>query len=147
MILPSYIVIIIVNLFATQWKGNPLTSDSPCKSWIMPKQLSAFVTKYDGIQSQLESICGKDELLSGILSKAKGQLLRVAACLHVLFKLETPDTIEVEISDKALSAAIDFIDVCCDHASLITGRGCISDEASKGKCTVILHVSCELLTV
>ena len=102
----------------------------------MPKSLSAFVAKHDGIQTQLESICGRDELLSGLLSKAKGQLLRVATCLHVLFKLETPDNIEVEISDQALLAATDFVDVCCDHASMITGRRCISDEAknsSKGE--------------
>lgn len=65
---------------------------------------------------------------TNFLSKAKGQLLRVATCLHVLFNLETPDKIEAKISQKALSAAIDFVDVCCDHASLITGRHCISDE-------------------
>ena len=132
----EFTVIHTVNLFASQWKGNPLTSDPPCKSWIMPKTLSAFVSKHDGIQTQLESICGRDELLSGFLSKAKGQLLRAATCLHVLFKLETPDNIEVEISDQALSAAINFIDVCCDHASLITGRRSVLDEAkssSKGK--------------
>ena len=104
----------------------------------MPKSLSAFVTKHDMIQNQLERICGKDELLSGLLSKAKGQLLRVATCLHVLFNLETPDKIEDKISIDALSAAIDFVDVCCDHASLITGRRCISDEvknSSKGNNT------------
>ena len=71
----EFTVIHTVNLFASQWKGNPLTSDPPCKSWIMPKTLSAFVSKHDGIQTQLESICGRDELLSGFLSKAKGQLL------------------------------------------------------------------------
>ena len=104
----------------------------------MPKSLSTFVTKHDSIQSQLERICGKDELLSGLLSKPKGQLLRVATCLRVLFNLEAPDKIEDKISLEALSAAIDFVDVCCDHASLITGRHCISDEvknSSKGNNT------------
>ena len=128
-------MIIVVNLFAAQWKGNTAASSSTCKIWIMPKSFSTFVTKHDTIQSQLEQICGRDELLSGLLSKAKGQLLQVATCLHVLFKLETPDEIEVEISQDALLAAIDFVDVYCDHASLITGRHCISDEVknpSKG---------------
>ena len=88
----------------------------------------------------MERICGKDELLSGLLSKAKGQLLRVATCLHALFNQETPDKIEDKISIDALSAAVDFVDECCDHASLITGRCCISDEvknSSKGKLYVL----------
>ena len=134
-------IIVTVNLFAAQWKGNSVASSSSYKIWIMPKSLSTFVTKHDAIQSQLERICGRDELLSGLLSKAKGQLLRVATCLHVLFSLETPGKIEVKISQEALSAAIDFVDVCCDHASLITGRQCISDEvknSSKGNYTYAL---------
>lgn len=44
LILPSSIIILTVNLFATQWKGNPLTSDPSCKSWIMPKTLAALLT-------------------------------------------------------------------------------------------------------
>ena len=68
------------------------------------------------------------DLLSGFLSKSKGQTLRIAACVHVLFHLATLDNISAEISESAVIAAINFTDVCCEHASLITGRGRITDE-------------------
>lgn len=62
------------------------------------------------------------DLISGFFSKAKGQTLRVAVCLYVLFNIESPDTITAEIAEAALKAAINFTDVCYTHASLITGR-------------------------
>ena len=70
----------------------------------------------------MKDFCGQDDLVSGFLSKAKGQLLRVATCLHVLFKVETPDSIDQAIDELALKATIDFIEVCCEHAFMITGR-------------------------
>lgn len=70
----------------------------------------------------MKDFSGQDDLVSGFLSKAKGQLLRVATCLHVLFKIETPGEIDQMIDELALSAAIDFIEVCCEHAFMITGR-------------------------
>ena len=36
--------------------------------------------------------------------------------------METPDKIDQTIDESALSAAIDFIEVCCEHAFMITGR-------------------------
>ena len=80
------------------------------------------MTKHDKIQEQLEKIRGHDDLISGFLSKARGQTLRVAVCLHVLFNIESPDTIPAEIAEAAFKAAINFTDVCCTHTSLITGR-------------------------
>jgi len=74
------------------------------------------------IQKQLKAYCGQDDLICGFLSKAKGQLLRIATCLHVLFKINTPDNIDQTIDEQAIKAAIDFIEVCCDHAFMITGR-------------------------
>ena len=78
-----------------------------------------FVAKFNFIKQQF---CGQDDLVTGFLSKAKGQLLRVAACLHVLFKVETPTEIDATIDLPALKAAINFIEVCCEHAFMITGR-------------------------
>ena len=46
------------------------------------------------------------DLISGFFSKAKSQTLRVAVCLHVLFNIESPDTIPAEIAEAALKAAI-----------------------------------------
>ena len=44
-----------------------------------------------------------------MLSKAKGQILHVAASLHVLFNINTPHTIPQTISDNAIKAAVNFI--------------------------------------
>ena len=45
-----------------------------------------------------------------MLSKSKGQILRTAAVLHVLFKLQKEEDDDIkEISSDAMAAAIDFI--------------------------------------
>ena len=40
----------------------------------------------------------------------------------MLFKISTPNDIDETIDELALKAAIDFIEVCCDHAFMIIGR-------------------------
>lgn len=64
-----------------------------------------------------------------MLSKSKGQILRVAAVLHVLFSLdyETPQDIPSEISETALKAAEDFVTVCLKHTAYMAGRGGLND--------------------
>ena len=62
-----------------------------------------------------------------MLSKSKGLILRVAAVMHVAFHLESPHEIPKEISQKALEAAQDFVDMCCQHAAFMAGRGEIAD--------------------
>lgn len=66
-----------------------------------------------------------------MLSKAKGQVLRVAASLHVLFNIDTPLTIPQEISDAAIKAAVDLVEVCIQHAAFLAGRGDV-DETIQG---------------
>ena len=58
----------------------------------------------------------------GMLSKSKGQILRVSACLHVLFHIETPMNIPDVISTEAIKAAIDMVDVCLQHAAWTRGH-------------------------
>ena len=58
--------------------------------------------------------------LTGMLSKSKGQLLRVAAVMHVLFNLDNPTSIPQEISEAAVKAADSFVDLCLHHAG---GKG------------------------
>ena len=58
-----------------------------------------------------------------MLSKAKGQILRVAASLHVLFNINTPHTIPQTISETAIKAAINLVDVCIQHAAFLAGQG------------------------
>lgn len=64
-----------------------------------------------------------------MLSKSKGLILRVAGVLHMLFHLDSPDRdFDRTVSDEALKAAEDFVDVCCQHVAYLAGRGEV-DEA------------------
>ena len=58
-----------------------------------------------------------------MLSKSKGQILRTAAVMHVLFHMDTPATIPIEISEAALKATNCFVDYCLQHAAYLSGRG------------------------
>ena len=66
-------------------------------------------------------------IISGMLSKSRGQVLRVAATLHVLFHLETPLEIPPEISNEALVAAVNFVEMCNQHVAFLSGRGDIDE--------------------
>lgn len=63
-----------------------------------------------------------------MLSKSKGQILRVAAVLQVLFHVDNPHNIPAKVGEDAMKAAISFVDLCIQHAAYITGRGRIQDE-------------------
>ena len=69
---------------------------------------------------------------TGMLSKSKGQILRLAAVLHVLFQVKDKNADQSnKISDKALCAAIDFIQTSVQHTAYIAGRDVISKELEK----------------
>ena len=63
-----------------------------------------------------------------MLSKSKGLILRVAGVLHVLFCLGSTKDFPTKISDSTLEAAINFVEVCCQHAAFIAGRREIEEE-------------------
>ena len=72
-----------------------------------------------------------------MLSKSKGQVLCVAATLHVLFgdKMDEHGDISVSpvskiITTKAIIAACNFVDTCCQHAAFIAGRDKVDEEIS-----------------
>ena len=72
----------------------------------------------------------------GLLSKSKGQIIQIAVTLHVLFNIETPLAIPTVISDAAIEAAINLVDVCIQHAAFLAGRGDVEEtiqEMMKGK--------------
>ena len=94
-----------------------------------------------------------------MISKAKGQILRVAALLHIFFcDLIETETHRLEVSrvpltnsEQAIRAAIDFVDVSCQHTAYIAGRGEIEEEVKNiitGKYIVITvfnyqkHLTC-----
>ena len=64
----------------------------------------------------------------GMLTKSKGQILRVAVTLHVLFNWENPQSIPDEISDSAMKAAINVVDVCIQHSAYLAGKGDLQDD-------------------
>lgn len=57
-----------------------------------------------------------------MLSKSKGQVLRVAAVMHVLFNMDSPTNIPSEIFEAAVRAADNFVDLCLQHAAIFGGR-------------------------
>ena len=68
-------------------------------------------------------------------SKSKGQLLRVAAVMHVLFNTDKPSLIPPEISEDVVKTADGFVDLCLQHAAYLGGKGNIQeavDDISKG---------------
>ncbi len=66
---------------------------------------------------------------AGMLSKSKGQLLRVAAVMHVLFNLDAADPSQIpkEIAESAVVAADCFIDICLQNAAYLGGKGDLKD--------------------
>ena len=78
----------------------------------------------------------------GMLSKSKGQILQVAAILHVLFQIHVPNDDENhseahdsadQIDDTALCAVVDFVETSTQHAAYITGKDTILKELEKAQ--------------
>ena len=63
----------------------------------------------------------------GMLSKSKGQILRVAATMHVLFHINEPLDIPAIIGEDAIKASENFVEVCLQNAAYLAGRGDIKD--------------------
>ena len=66
-----------------------------------------------------------------MLSKSRGQVLRFAAALHVLFQLENEDIHTDEICETSLRAAINLIEVANEQTVIISGRETLEDEIRK----------------
>jgi hypothetical protein len=117
----------IVTLLTNLWKLGG--GDKPLlRKWTLPQPCPEFELRYDEIQEQLQEMCGLDELLTGILSKSKGQILGVAAALNVLFATESIILPSQVLSIHAIKAAIDFVRVCGEQAALLAGRKGVSSS-------------------
>lgn len=69
-----------------------------------------------------------------MLSKSRGQVLRVATILHVLFNIDTEgEPLSSEISETAVKAAVNFIQTACQQTAYIAGKGLIEDEVHQYK--------------
>ena len=73
-----------------------------------------------------------------MLSKSKGQILRVAAALHVLFQLGGSVDVSGEISEEAISVSINFVHLCCQQTAFIAGRGDIIEEVQTIKASMLV---------
>ena len=74
-----------------------------------------------------------------MLSKSRGQVIRVAAIFHVLFHLKSPLDIPPRISTNAIKVAINFVDYCLQNAAFLAGQTVIADEIAgilQGACTM-----------
>ena len=70
----------------------------------------------------------------GLLSKSRGHVLRLAGVLHILFRVGADESPTNAISDKAVKAAINFVEVSCQQTAYIAGRGIIDGEIERFKC-------------
>ena len=60
----------------------------------------------------------------GMLRKSRGHVLQVSAVLHVLFSSDTDGyAVSEEVSEAAVTAAANFVMVCCQQTAFIAGRG------------------------
>lgn len=67
-----------------------------------------------------------------MLSKSKGQILRIAAVLETLFQVDADYASKTErsneISDSALKAAIDYVQTSIQHTCYMAGRTTVAEE-------------------
>ena len=90
----------------------------------------------------------------GMLSKAKGQILRVAACLNLLFcdyeeneSIKVAEFIPLVITEEAILAAQNFVTVACQHGIFLAGRGKIEAELQRYSETLGMQQYCYYYTV
>lgn len=89
--------------------------------------LYALSKSYTYHYSYVASIIISMYVYLGMLSKSRGQILRIAATMHVMFHMNTPQVIPQTISESALKAALNFVEVCNQHLAYLSGRGRIED--------------------
>ena len=125
MIFWPYVSAFSVQLFCRVYKLQDGTKN--VKKYYVAEECATFRSKFDENQRMLSTVTGHDDLISGILSKQKGQILRVAAICHVLSELDVTAEHSDILSHRDIAAAIDFVEVCSEHTCTIAGRPKISD--------------------
>lgn len=65
------------------------------------------------------------------MSKNRGLVLRVATVLHLLFHVGVEGSVPDEVSEDAMAAAIDFVQLTCQQTAFIVGRGPLKEELLK----------------
>ena len=73
---------------------------------------------------------------TGIMGKNRGLVLRVASILHVLFHVgsdEANPNISNEISNRAIRAAINLVQLTCQQTTFMIGKGQLEEELQKNQ--------------
>ena len=69
-----------------------------------------------------------------MLSKSRGQVLKLATVLHMLFAIDDPEEdLSQQLSENAVRAAINFVKLACQQTAYIAGKGELKDELEKFK--------------
>ena len=63
-----------------------------------------------------------------MLSKSLGQILRISVAMHILFHNDDDGPLSDTVTQGAVAAAINFVEVCCQHTAFIAGRSNIDEE-------------------
>ncbi len=126
----------IVELFQEIWTGGG--GEKPkLRDWKLPHESTKFKSKFDEIQGKLEELCGRDDLLTGVLSKSK------SAVFNALFSLDPNYPLSDILSDKAVAAAVNFVELCNEHITIIGGRANVTDPLSReyilSLCVCVFH--------
>ena len=81
-----------------------------------------------------------------MLSKSRGQVLRLAAIFNILFSMGNDETTD-DISDFAVRAAINFVKITCQQTAYIGGRGRLEEDIQRfgiGNC--IMYIMYVIIT-
>ena len=70
--------------------------------------------------------------LPALLSKSRGQVLRLATVLHMLFSINSAEQpLPDEISEAAIKAAVNVVRTASQQTAYIAGRGLLREEYQK----------------
>ena len=65
-------------------------------------------------------------MYTGLMGKSKGMMMRVAAVLHALFTIDQQNTLTAELSAASVTAALNLVEVCNEHAKIFSGHSSAS---------------------
>jgi len=64
-----------------------------------------------------------------MLSKSRGQVLRVAAVMNMLFSIDNEKyEVKEEVSEESIKAAINLVQSACQQTAFVAGRGVLQEE-------------------
>ena len=80
-----------------------------------------------------------------MLSKSRGQVLRIATIFHVLFSIKNEEDVayDSEVSEVTVKAAVNFVQNACQQTAFIAGKGLIQEEVQAYKTGVLCINSCK----